>query len=1143
MSELAAGFQSLPAEYQTVIRLAQDQHHIAVTPLQALAGGWSGAMVYLVSVASQDHLQHLVLKLDRKNVKAQSDEIRRHETAFRQSPSTFAERHLAQMVFDRVEADGAMAIFYAIAGQSLHRYRTLSSYESQCQVETIFAETYHHILSEWNAARTFKQAVTPVALLEQWLSFRLKPDGNIQKFLETYCRVSPDIDGFLVQGSILPNPLAYARHPEWWGAARPIDAAIGLQHGDLNTNNILIKFAKDGETLDGYFLIDFALFKEQMPLVFDVRYLEMSYLILRHAQVSFTKLVDLILRFGEADNIDSQDVPIDVAGLASVIGSTRRNFEQWVSGNHPSLHDDLWGQYWLAGVAAGLSYCHKPDIGQPQRMLALIYAAANLKRYSKMFGVKAPTEARQLYDPVKLRHERTATITMRGVPHNLPAQTTTLIGRDAEAAAIQQLLTSDETRLITLSGPGGVGKTRLSLEVAARVGNANVFPDGVFFIPLADITDPTLVVAKIAQTLGLREGGNQPLIMTVKSYLHDKRMLLILDNFEQLISAAPMVADLLAMCPRLKLLVSSRIVLELRGEREFVVPPLETPDSDQLPDLSQIEQNQAVQLFVERAQIANSKFSLTAENAAAIAEICQRLDGLPLAIELAAARTKLLSPQMMLGRLDNRLALLTGGARDLPVRQQTLRNSLDLSYSLLEPDEQTLFARLGVFVGGFSLEAAESLCSADTTLNVLDTITALTNNSFLRSEDCMDGHPRFRMLETIREYALERLRERGELASMQSDHAAYYFKKLITEIGEKLFSPEAHVWLDWLECEHANVSAAFVWGLNTSDKAVLACCRILTWYWYRRGYLSEGRAWIQRLLDSPLTQGRTPERALALVTHSSLAMWQGDLKAAEISGKTGLELAQQTEELPIVAWAFLTNGVLNINQGNYTVARPLIKEALALYKETQQIWFIAIVLVHLGNIELGLGDMVAARAWLEEADDLSRQWGEDWAHSFVLNNLGEVARVQGDYQAARRYYEESEAFLRAMGDKGDLARLIHSLGYVAQHEGNLAKAAAQFQESLAMFRALGNKRGMAECLLGLAGIRAAQGQASLAAQLFGTAETTMSASGAGWWPADRGEMKRTREAIQAQLDEATFAAELAKGAQMPLERAIASVTR
>ncbi|MBK8023160.1 MAG: hypothetical protein IPK19_17480 [Chloroflexi bacterium] len=369
MANLAAGFQSLPTEFQNAVHIAQERNRITITPLQTLAGGWSGALIYLVSVAAHhsDSVQHLVLKLDRKNEKSQSDEFLRHEAALRQSPPGFAEQHMARMAFERVEADGVLAIFYAIAGQSLHRYKTLSSYETQSQVETIFAATYQHVLDDWNAARSFEQVVHPTALLERWLSFRLKPGSNIEKFLETGCHFPPETAGFLVQGTILPNPWPMRatrnggerrahrrghRAPAWRSQYRQCPGQVW----------------QDDATLDGYYLIDFALFKEQMPLVFDLRYLEMSTLILRQSQVSFARLVDLIVRLAGSDSIDPQDVPIDVAGVAAVIGTARRSYEHWVDAYYPSLHDDLWGQYWLAGAAAGLAYSHKASIPWEQRL-------------------------------------------------------------------------------------------------------------------------------------------------------------------------------------------------------------------------------------------------------------------------------------------------------------------------------------------------------------------------------------------------------------------------------------------------------------------------------------------------------------------------------------------------------------------------------------------------------------------------------------------------------------------------------------------------------------------------------------------------------------------------------------------------------
>jgi len=474
MTDLAADFLSLPPEYQTVIRLAQERHSIQITPLQALAGGWSGAMVYLVSVlsASPQRIEHLVLKLDRKGEHATADETQRHAAAARLAPPEFAAQHLARLAFERVEAEGALAIFYAVAGQSLHRYRTLAAYERQDQIETIFAATYENVLSGWNAARTFKQAVPPTALLEQWLAFRLKPGNHIEKFMQGVLNFSPDLSGFLIQGGIFPNPLAYARHPEWWGAARPMDAAFGLQHGDLNTGNILVKFAPDEQTLAGYYLIDFALFREQMPLLLDLRYLEMSYLVLRQAHSAPARLIDLIVRLGEADRLEPQRLPVDVAGVGALIGSARQVFDRWVEANHPSLHDDLWGQYWLAGVAAGLAYCHKPALGPAERLTGLVYAAANMKRYAELFHVPTPGEGRQLYtDLAHLGQTGPSGASspaggspLSATPNNLPTQLTQFIGRESELAALKGLLAIAHNRLVTLVAPGGMGKTRLALE-------------------------------------------------------------------------------------------------------------------------------------------------------------------------------------------------------------------------------------------------------------------------------------------------------------------------------------------------------------------------------------------------------------------------------------------------------------------------------------------------------------------------------------------------------------------------------------------------------------------------------------------------------------------------------------------------------
>jgi Ternary complex associated domain 9 len=463
MPGLTTDFQSLPEEYRLVIRKAEETHKITVAPLQLLVGGWSGAVVYLVSVSSNETkpVEHCILKLDRKGKSVKSDEITRHNTVLSKCTPDSARNHIAELVFDRVEHDAAIAIFYRIAGQSLLKYRPLSAYERQSQLKTIFAETNKVLLSEWNSTQTFEQAVPPQKILEKWLGFRLNAGGNIERFLKETCRVDPDIAGLLISGHVFPNPLSYARRPEQWGRARPIDIVLGFIHGDLNTNNILVKFAADKESLEGYYLIDFALFKDQMPLLYDHRYLEMSYLMHAISHIPFAKCVKFLTLLAVADIPDPHKVPIEMSGVSAVIGSARSAFGAWVQDNHPSLHDDLWGQYWLAGAAAGLGYCHKVGMSNEQRLAGLIYAAANLRRYAATFHLPLPTNVELLYDESRADAESSR---IREPRHNLPAQPTPFIGRQSEVAAVKDLLTRDQqsARLVTLTGPGGTGKTRLA---------------------------------------------------------------------------------------------------------------------------------------------------------------------------------------------------------------------------------------------------------------------------------------------------------------------------------------------------------------------------------------------------------------------------------------------------------------------------------------------------------------------------------------------------------------------------------------------------------------------------------------------------------------------------------------------------------
>ncbi|HAV77575.1 MAG TPA: hypothetical protein DCX53_09515 [Anaerolineae bacterium] len=1134
MPELTTDFHSLPQEYQDIIQLAENQYNIKVAPLQLLVGGWSGAVIYLVSVSSNEtkRVEHCILKLDRKGKNVKSDEVTRHNTVMSMSTPGFARDHIAELVYDRVEHEDAIAIFYRIAGQSLLKYLPLSKYERQNQLGILFAKTNSVLLNEWNGSAAFEQAVHPQKVLHKWLGFRLDAGGNTEQFLQKTHGVNPGASGLLINGHVFPNPLLYARTAEPWGRARAIDIASGFIHGDLNTNNILVKFADDKVTLEGYYLIDFALFKENMPLLYDQRYLEMSYLMHAMSQISFETFVNFLTLLAVADVPDPHKVPIEMSGVSAVIGSARSAFAEWVEANHPSLHDDLWGQYWLAGVAAGLAYCHKAGQPDEQRLGGLIYAAANLKRYAAMFKLPVPTNVELLYDENQSNQISGA----REQKHNLPAQPTPFIGRSKQIAQIKDLLLRKDTHLVTLMGPGGTGKTRLSLQVAQEL--LDQFRDGVYFVPLADDTDPDQFISRVAQQLAVREGG-RPLLENIKDYLRDKNMLLIFDNFEQLVSAAPLVAGILASAPQLKILASSRIALNLLGEREFPVPPLELPQAE--AGWENFIENESVILFVERARTAHPAFALTKENASAVAEICRRLDGLPLALELAAARVKLLQPQAILARLDDKLKLLTGGARDLPTRHQTLRNTLEWSYDLLDQDEKILYARLSVFVGGFTFEAAESVCNSDGELDILEGLTSLINNSLIRQEDTPDGEPRLTMLETIRSYALERLTESGELETLRTKHAGYFGNVVTNQIGFfQLYTSNALRWLNWLEREHDNIRATLTWNLTTPEGVQVGAMlvNVLFWFWYRRGYILEGGMWADRILTSPSMEALSPIRAMTLFASGSSSMWQGKQNVALEKVQNSLAILQKIKNDEWLPFILMGNAVVLINMGRDSAAQPLLEQALAQFKERRITPFKVVTLVHLGNAELGLGNLEQARVYHEEALVEARAINENWLISFALNNLGEVARTEGKFDLARKYYEECEALLRATGDRGDVARFVHNLGYIAQHEEEFELAESQFGKSLTMFRRLGNRRGIAECLAGLAGLKAQQGQTEWGTIMLSAAESVLKVTGGAWWPADRVEVERNREMMKSALSHDEFIKAWETGSAMTIDQAV-----
>ncbi len=730
---------------------------------------------------------------------------------------------------------------------------------------------------------------------------------------------------------------------------------------------------------------------------------------------------------------------------------------------------------------------------------------------------------------------------IRSLPQSrLPAPLTPLVGREQETAAVCALLWRPEVRLVTLTGTGGVGKTRLALGVAAAV-NAD-FADGICFVTLAPLIDPELVLSTIAQALGVREQGSRPLLDGLQDHLREKQLLLLLDNFEQVVSAAPVVAELLVAALHLRVLVTSRTSLHLSGEHEFVVPPLALPDLRNLPPPDRLLQYGAIRLFVARAQAAHSAFVMTGENATAIAAICQQVDGLPLAIELAAGRSKLFAPQALLSRLRNRLTLLVGGAQDLPLRQQTLRGTIAWSYDLLGQDEKALFRRLAVFVGGCTLEAAEAVYTAqgDLLIDVLEAVAALVDKSLLRQETQADGQPRLLMLETIREYALERLKASGEAEAVRRQHAIF-FLRFSEEAEPKIRGAEHFLWRTRLEVEHDNLRAALRWTLESQEAEMgMQLAFSLVAFWRASNQDREGRNWCEQVLAQPGTSARTAARAMALLAAGAMTMFQGDLPQAQLlleeSIAIGREVGRAAKRTLALALALLAYGALL--QGNLGAARELAEEGVRLFREVGEAWGTALALNHLGRATFELGDPVAARLLLEESTALFRA-GNMQRLAMPLNTLGRVALRQGDDTGARAYCEEALAVARATGDELFIAEALAELGTVALHVGDSGQATALYQQSLTLIWTRGYRECIAEDLAGLAATASLLGQPERAARLFGAVEALREVSGIRLSPLPRADYDRAVEGIRAHLDEATFAQAWEKGRAMPLEQAIA----
>jgi predicted ATPase/serine/threonine protein kinase len=911
---------------------------------------------------------------------------------------------------------------------------------------------------------------------------------------------------------------ALARIGSQLARALAVTHASGIVHRDIKPENVIVRH-------DGYVkVLDFGLARlAARPTVTSARDAETN--------------PDLIL--GTPRYMSPEQARGRTAMSASDVFSLGVLLYELATGAHPFESDSMLGMlHAITTNAVSSPAQHVPDIPRPLEHLLMSMLAKSESERPTAAAVEA-TLTRLAGGPAAQIGAPSSAVTRvaQRRPENLPLQRTVLLGRSGELQQIEELLVDTGARLLTLTGPGGTGKTRLAIQAAENL--AARFDGGVAFVNLAPLADPSLVVSAVARSLSVRESADLPLVQAIAEHLRGRgRTLLFMDNFEQVSAAATLIQQLLDACPELTVLVTSRQGLRIYGEQEFPVPPLPLPAPGALFSTATLMECPSIGLFVQRAAAGKPGFALTPKNAAAVVEICCRLDGLPLAIELAAARVKILPPAELLARIERPLELLTGGARDLPERQQTLRQAIKWSYDLLTPPEQKLFRRLSVFAGGCTLEAAEAVCntSEDLAVDVLEGVTALVDNSLLVQRVSEEREPRFLMLETFRQYGREQLIAHGEDAATRKAHAAYML--VIAEEEHLEMAPaEREAWLRCCDVEHDNFRVATHWLISSGDvEWAVRLGAALFRFWEQRDHLTEGRETLSRVLDMPGAAARTRPRARAIYCASLLADIQADFDVAYQLGREAYEIYRDLGDTQGIATASIVMAFQAQRRGRYAEAVSRFMETVSLWTQLGDVTAVDLAKTNMAHAAKLGGDYDTARQLLEDVGASARARGDVRGFAGALNGLGEVAASQGDHAAARRYHHESLVRYRESDDRWGMARVLTDLANIDLQAEDYARADSWLKEALRAFRELGHQRGVARQLESLAVCATCQSRDEQAVALTSAAAAIRQRIAAPPKPAERERIERALTQARGRISAEAYASAWSDGHSAPLDR-------